>query len=187
MQEILQNKAREIERYLTSSDYHCTYSLIQNGINFMISLVGREARFTLYYKPTKGTWNFYSVDEWTKSEIQPKLNLMLGLQASEVSKHISSHEPVVHKESHSGPSLYFEAALECFRLLQPFAEEYIDFSIIYEQAKMSIKGILDDPRYAYFNRQALQSILVVPSSYDFTGAKEYLSQCLTLCQIQIQL
>src|SRR6266536_5720856 len=181
-QEILQNKAIEIERYLTTLDYSCRYILIQNGINFTMFLVGRVAKFTIYYKPTKGIWSFYSVDEWANSEIQPKLKLLLGLQSVAIAGPTSSIKPIERKWSSPESSLYFEAALECFHILQPFAEEYIDFSIIYEQAKIGIKGIRDDPRYTHFDQQALQAALVTISSCDFTSAKEYLAQCLTLCK-----
>jgi hypothetical protein len=186
LQEILHNKALEVEATLTTADYSCQYTLIQNGINFMVFLVGREAKFTLYYKPTKGLWSFYSVDEWAKSEVQPRLTPLLVRPSIGISKPLSALE-VEHNRSSPGPALYFEAALECFHLLQPFAAEYIDFSIIYEQTKIGVKGILADERYTHFNRQALKSALVIPSACDFISAKEYLSQCLTLCKIQIHL
>jgi hypothetical protein len=186
-QEILQNKALEIEQHLTASDYSCRYTLIQNGINFTVFLVGRDAKFTIYYKPTKDIWSFYSVDEWANSEIQPRLKILPGLQTTRVFKKNSCIEQVERQGSISGPSLYFEPALECFHLLQPFAAEYIDFSIICEQTRIGIKSILDDPRYTHFDQRALQAALVTPSSFDFTNAKEYLTQCLTLCNIQIQL
>lgn len=189
IQKLLREKAREIQNYLMEQKYQCSAKLISYGINFTIYLAGRYATFTLYYKPAKARWTSYTQDEWAQSEILPRIDKLLGQRSATKPNDIASHitEPTENTQSSINAVFHFKAALECFNMLEPFAEEYIDFSIICEQAKHSIKQFIADSRFKHLNKPALQAMLTIPPSSDFTAAKEYLSQCLTLCQIQMPL
>ncbi|GHO56046.1 hypothetical protein KSB_45210 [Ktedonobacter robiniae] len=178
LNDILESKANEVKQYLVSLDYRCTYTPIQFGINFTVHLARQTAQFTIYYKPKNNTWKLHTVDEWVTSELKSRIMPLLGLQHTLVHEHRSTATKVP-----GDPSSYFEAAIEYLHILQPFAKEYIDFAIICEQVKIGLQGILSDSRYAYLDQQALQEAWQKPLSPDFLYAKEYLTQCLRICQI----
>jgi hypothetical protein len=190
-QQFLQGKADEIQKYLATLDFRCTYKLIDNGINFTVYLAERTAGITLYHSPKRERWKFYSVDEWANTEIKPKIESLLGQRPTAIQSNVHSStatiSPDKYEQTRTDATSYFEEAIECFRILQTFSDEYIDFSVICEQARIGIKRILDDPSYTHLDQAALQTMLAVLPSPDFATAKEYLFQCLTLCHIPTHL
>ena len=186
-EQLLQQKANEISDRLAALDFQCTYKVIDYGINFTLYLAGRTAMITLYHSPKKGKWTFRSADEWANTEIKPKIEFWLDRKPATEQGSLAQLTVNTRLVKHVEASDYFIGVLECFHILQVFAEEYIDFSIICEQAKISITHLLDDTRYTHLDKPALRTILTIPPSSDFITAKEYLSQCLRLCQIPINL
>ncbi len=74
-------------------------------------------------------------------------------------------------------------ALESLSILSPFAKEYIDFSVIGEQAKKGLQRVLNDPQWTSVDRSSLVAALEISLSPDYSTVKEYLFQCLTLCHL----
>ena len=83
----------------------------------------------------------------------------------------------------STPQVYFKDALTCLSLLAPFSHDNIDFSAICDRTREAVKRVLSDPTFSHIDQAMLQVAIDTPNKSDFSGAKEYLTQCLTLCNI----
>ncbi|SRR5258708_5741655 len=76
---------------------------------------------------------------------------------------------------------YFDDALEVLVLLEPFADENIDFSIMCDRARDAVQGIARNPVFSALDRSKLATLVATPSVVDFAGAKAYLDDCLAFC------
>ena len=177
---ILEKKAAEVSEYLTSKGFSFSYGLIDYGINFKLQYGGSIHTLTLWYKASKRRWTAQSPNEWVKDVVIPLIQPFLGGTPPSISKqkaNIGSNEQQV-----SSAEVYFAEARECLRMLEPFARENIDFSVICDFAQRGVQLALNDPRCPPLDRQALEKVLVQPHQSDFQAAKEYLQKCLTLCK-----
>lgn len=141
IQDTLQTKAAEISDHLSSLNLLCSYTLLEYSINFRLIHEGRQVVLTLSYSPKRDRWTPHSNDSWVKDTIIPSIQ---GLLVQE--KAPATLQPMNTIPSSSHAIVYFTEAIECFRILKPFAEEYIDFSIICEYTKEGIRRVLKDPQ-----------------------------------------
>lgn len=183
VRETLEKKATEISSYLLSKGYIHTYRLIDYGINFVLRNLRGEHTLTISYSPKKRLWTSRAVNEWVQDVIIPQLQPLLGSAYS-----VASERAVAPKRVRETipTNAYFIDARECLRILEPFAEENIDFSILYDFVRRGIQLMLKDPRQAHLDHSSLRRLLEQPSQSDFYAAKEYLYQCLTQCNIRIE-
>ncbi|SRR6266487_6487650 len=181
IKEKLEEKAIVVSNYLHSVDILHTYRLLQYSINFSLHQGWKEHILSLSYSPNKGQWKLYSVDEWVKRVIIPLVQPLLGKVP-----HVTNKQEVKSTKNVRGVfsrAVHFAEALTCLGILEPFAEEYIDFSVICDFAQRGVQLVLNDPRCAHLDRTPLLKILEQPPQSNFCAAKEYLFQCLTICGV----
>jgi hypothetical protein len=106
---------------------------------------------------------------------------LLGETQPQISKQKASMTS--NKQKIFSAEKYFEEAREYMHILEPFAEENIDFSVIFDFAQRGVRLTLNDPRLINLDRQPLFHMLEQSQQTDFIAAKEYLRQCLMVCGI----
>ena len=180
LQQILMEKAREIRIYLAADGLVGVYHIINYGINLEIRHDGKKHVLMIAYSPKKQQWSARSDSNWVKTAIIPKIGPLLGNERSQVqhSKQVAEQITNVLLETP-----FFAEANKCLLRLEPFADENIDCSIIYECTKRGLWLVLNDSQYAHLDRSTLEELLEYPVQPDFFTAKEYLLQCQTLCYI----
>jgi len=181
VKKLIEEKATEVSQILHSAGYMHIYRLIDYGINFMLQYEGGNQTLTLSYSPKKRRWTPHSGNEWIKDVVIPLIQPLFDRTQSTTPEQVVSPISIEHP-SNIGVH-HFAEARECLRLLEPFANDNIDFSIICDFARRGIHLILEDPNYAKLDRTMLQGLLSQPSQSDFYAVKEYLSQCLTRCNL----
>lgn len=177
---ILEEKASEVSEYFDSIGFSHTYRLINYGINFSLQHIGNIHTLTISYSARKRHWTPYSVSEWVNDTIIPLVSPLLETSLVP-SRGPETSSPSIKQERFSTDN-YFTEALACLNVLEPFAEDNIDFSVIYDFAQRGIQLALNDPRFTHLDSQALKKVLEQPHQTDFNAAKEYLHQCLMLCK-----
>lgn len=180
VKKILEERAVTISQYLRSAGYVHSCRLIEYGINFKLHYGGNEHILSIFYSPKRQRWSSYAVNEWAQDIVLPKIQPLLG-ETRTTSSHkqaVALPVPAAQKDSRDN---YFSEALEGLQLLEPFAKENIDFSILYDLARRGVMLVMKDRQLNHLDQQALQVLLDQPSRTDFHAAKEYLFLCLTRC------
>lgn len=178
---VLEGKAAEVSNYLTSISFSCQHRLIDYGINFTLRQAENSHILTLSYSPKKNRWTPFSMSEWIKDVVIPLILPLLGEAQQPISKQKAS--TILNEQKVSSAEIYFAEARECLHVLEPFAEENIDFSVIFDFAQRGVQLTLHDPRFIDLDRQALSRVLEQQQQTDFIAVKEYLHQCLTVCGV----
>jgi len=177
----LEEKAIEVSKQLTSMSILHTYRLVDYGINFTLQYHGKKQVLTLSYSPNKNRWTPHSGNDWVKSAVIPVMQSLLSKDITSTKQQKANTTAYTH-DVFPG-EVYFAEALECLNILKPFAEEYIDFSVICDFAQRGVRLVLNDPRCTYVDRASLTEMLEQPLPSDFYDAKEYLFRCLMLCRL----
>ncbi len=179
----LEEKAIEVSNYLNSIDILHTYRLIEYGINFTLRQGWKEHILSISYSPSKKRWKPYAVDDWVKDAIIPAIQHLCGNMTLPTKKLTANTNTSGNMYGAFPGEVHFAEARACLSVLEPFAEENIDFSIICEFAQRGIRLVLNDPRCTHLDRTSLLETLEHSLQSDFSAAKEYLSQCLILCGV----
>ncbi len=142
---------------------------------------GKRHILALYYNTKQQSWKPVANTEWLKQVVLPLIQPLFEQQPVKATLPMPgvSADPV----QEAALQAYFADALTCLTLLESFANDNIDFSIICQRTRGSVRMILNDPMFTHLNRAALSAALDTPDTADFYQAKEYLSRCLTLCNI----
>lgn len=177
----LEDKAIEVSKQLTSMNILNSYKLIDYGINFTLQYDGMKQVLTLSYSPNKNCWTPHSGNDWVKSAVIPVVQSLLSGKTTSTRQQKSNTTACTQRVF--SREVYFVEALECLNILKPFAEEYIDFSVICDFAQRSVRLVLNDPRCTHVDRTSLVELLEKPLQSDFYNAKEYLFRCLMLCRL----
>ena len=175
----LEEKAIEVSKQLTSMSILHTYRLVDYGINFTLQYDGKKQVLTLSYSPNKNRWTPHSGNDWVKSAVIPVVQSLLSEETTSTWQRTAN--TTAYRQGVFSGEVYFVEALECLSVLKPFAEEYIDFSVICDFAQRGVRLVLNDPRCTRVDRASLVEILEKPLLSDFYDAKEYLLRCLMLC------
>lgn len=185
-QELLREKANLVCERCASAGLPQPFPHITSdfAVNFTWWFEGRTHTLSLYYKQKHQSWTLVSNTDWLVNAVEPAIRPLFGQQQS---KRFPSQAQEATKpdRTEQAPELqaYFAHALTCLSLLEPFANDNIDFSIICQRTRESVRMILSDPTPSHLDRTALSALLDTPDTTNFSGAKEYLTQCLTLCHI----
>ncbi len=185
MKTVLEEKAIAINQYLRSAGYANSYRLIEYGINFTLDYGGNEHILSIFYSPKRQRWSSHTVNEWVRDVILPKIQPLL-VETRTTTSHKQSITLPIPASQKSSTENYFSEALEGLRLLEPFAKENLDFSILYDLAQRGVMLVLKDRKLSHLDQQALQALLDQPSRTDFQAAKEYVVLCLSRCSIPIE-
>src|SRR3954454_19799878 len=153
----LEEKAIEVCKQLTSMSILHTYRLVDYGINFTLQYNGKKHILTLSYSPNKNRWTPHSGSDWVKSTVIPIVQSLLNGEATSTKQRKAN--ATAHTHGAFSGEVYFAEALECLSILEPFAEEYIDFSIICDFAQRGVQLMLKEPRCAYLDRISLLELL----------------------------
>jgi hypothetical protein len=180
VRKVLEERAITISQYLRSAGYVHSYRLIEYGINFTFGYAGNEHVMSIFYSPKKQRWTSYAVNEQVRDVILPKIQSLLA-EIRTTTSHKQAVTLPIPRSQKSSTEDYFSEALENLRLLEPFARENIDFSILYDLTRRGVILIMKDRKLNHLNQQALQTLLDQPIRTDFQSAKEYVFQCLTRC------
>lgn len=180
----LEEKAIVLSQYLRSAGYVHSYRLIDYGINFTLGYGGNEHLLSISYSPKRQHWSSRALNEWVQDVVLPKIQPLLGETpvAPSHKQVITISMSAVQKSSTAN---YFSGALEGLRLLEPFARENIDFSILIDLTRHSLMLFMKDRQLSNPDQQALRTLLDQPASTDFDAAKEYVLQCLTRCNLPV--
>ncbi|GCE49788.1 hypothetical protein KTH_46570 [Thermosporothrix hazakensis] len=157
---------------MSETGYQCTATLIQYGVNIRLTHRGKSVTLSLFYNSKKRSWNIQSSNEWVKAEIFPKVQSLL-----------EAKKPPVTEQSPIYLEPYFREVCHYMRLLEPFADEYIDFSLLFEYTRRAIKQVLLFSTIEESDRVALQELLDVDPKVEFVEVKEYLTTCMKICKI----
>lgn len=185
-QELLREKADLVCERCTSTGLPRPFIRIASdfAVNFIWGHEGRTHTLSLYYNQKHHSWKLVSNTDWLRSVVEPVIQPLFGQKQSRI---IPSQAQALVKPdwTEEAPRLqeYFAHAFTCLSLLEPFANDNIDFSIICQRTREAVKTVLRDPTLPQLDHQALSEALEMPDSTYFYEAKEYLSQCLTLCNI----
>lgn len=185
VRKLIEEKAMEIRRFLDAEGYIHFYRIIDYGVNFILWYAGGEHTLTLFYSPKRRRWTHRSVNEWVQNVVIPQILPLLYETRSVSPKRITL--PTEKASIAGGKDHYFAEAREYLKILEPFAGENIDFSIICDYARQGVQSILKDFAHSQLDRASLQRLLEQPSQPDFYKAKEYLLQCLTQCSIPTEI
>jgi len=147
------------------------------AVNFIWRNEGTRHVLSLYYKSDHQRWTPHPNTDWLKKVIYPQLQPFF--EQVQVSSPLEVASSIANKDA---LRMYFAEALDCLSRLELFAHENINFSIICQLTKEAIKTILRDG-FSYLDCESLTAMAEIPCSPSFSAAKEYLSQCLTLCHI----
>ncbi len=177
---VLEEKAVTISQYLRSAGYVHSYRLIEYGINFTLSYGGNEHILSISYSPKRQRWSSRAVNEWVLDIVLPKIQPLLG-ETQTTTSHKQADTLPIPTAQKSATRNYFSEALEGLRLLELFAKENIDFSILYDLTRRGVMLVMKDRKLSHLDQQALQTLLDQPSRTDFHAAKEYVFQCLKRC------
>src|SRR5579884_3109816 len=180
VKKVLEEKATKISQYFQSLGYAHSYQLMDYAINFKLRQGGNQYSLRLDYSPKKQRWKPYSVNEWVQDILIPLIQPFLDGTQIATQKQVTT-APIYREQTPTSVERYFQEALECLRLLEPFSQENIDFSILYDFARRGVRLVLKETRNRQLDQLALQALLEKPSKPDFDAAKEYLFQCLTQC------
>jgi len=195
-QELLREKAIQVcERCASAGLSQPLYHIASvYSVNFSWQFEGKKHTLALYYKAKEQSWTSVPNSTWLRQVVLPMLQPLF--EQGSIKEGPSSlgrlvdpvHEPASQAHFRDPAQeltlqTYFVDALACLSLLEPFASDNIDFSIIYQRTKASVKMILNNLALSDLNRTALSTVLDIPDTTDFYQAKEYLTQCLTLCNI----
>ena len=182
-EEILRAKAIQLcERCASAGLPQPLYRIVSDySIDFTFWYEGRSQTLSLYYKPKNQQWTAVPKTDWLRRVVAPVIQPIFEHSSAGLSAlpAIESAGPVraVAREA------YFAEALTCLSLLEPFADDNIDFSIICQRTRESVRNILNDSTFSQLDHAALSEALAKPNTPNFWDAKEYLIQCLTLCHI----
>ncbi len=182
-QELLREKAIEVCERCTSAEvpqplYHIAS---EYSVNFSWQHEGKNHTLALYYNAKQQSWKLVANTDWMKQVIVPVIQPLFGQQSTKATPSLTEISPAPTRENIV--QAYFADALACLSLLAPFANDNIDFSIICQRTKESVRMVLNDPALTDFDRDALSAALDVPNTINFIEAKEYFTRCLTLCNI----
>ena len=185
-QELLREKADLVCERCTSAGLPQPLFRIASdfAVNFTWRLEGSAHTLSLYYNQKHQTWKPISNSDWLRSVVEPVIQPLFGQQQSRI--HPTQTQAFAKPDrTEQAPKVqaYFADALTCVSLLEPFANDNIDFSIICQRTREAVKMVLSDPLLTLLDRQALSESLELPDTTHFSEAKEYFIQCLTLCHI----
>lgn len=182
-QELLREKAAQVCAKCSAAGISQPFYRMTSeySINFSWQHDGKNHTLTLYYKAKQQSWKPVANTEWLKQAILPVLQPLFGQLSKQTSQTLAEISSAPTQEQRL--QAYFANALACLALLTPFANDNIDFSIICQRTRESIRMVLDDPACPSFNCKALLAALDTPDTSDYHQAKEYLTRCLTLCNI----
>lgn len=182
-QELLREKAVQVcERCAAAGIPQPLYHFASEySVNFSWQHEGKKHTLALYYNTKQQSWKPVANTEWLKQVIVPVIQPLFGQHSTKTTLSLTETSPAPTQEHRV--QAYFADALACLSLLTPFANDNIDFSIICQRTRESVRMILSDPTLSHFDRTALSALLDTPDTTNFSGAKEYLTQCLTLCHI----
>lgn len=154
------------------------------AVNFTWRLDGKSHTLSLYYKQKHQSWTLDSNSDWLRNVVEPVIRPLFGQQQS---KPVPTQAQMPTKPDRtdqvSNLQAYFVHALTCLSLLEPFANDNIDFSIICQCTREAIEMVLSVSLLSNPDRQLLEEAFATPDTVHFTEAKEYLTRCLTLCHI----
>lgn len=151
------------------------------AVNFSWWYEGKNHTLALYYNAKRQSWKLVAHTEWLKQTILPVLQPLFGQPATQASPTLVETPSASSQEQKL--QAYFAEALACLELLTPFAHDNIDFSIICQRTRESVRMILNDPAFSHLSDTGLLTVLDAPDTSDFYQAKEYLTRCLTLCNM----
>lgn len=180
VKKMLEERAVTISQYLRSAGYVHSCGLIDYGINFTLHYGGNKHIMSIFYSPKRQRWSSYSVNEWVQDVVLPKIQPLLGETRTTSSYKQAVVLPIPTAQQGTRDN-YFSEALEGLHLLEPFAKENIDFSILYDLTQRGVMLVMKDRQLNHLDQQALQVLLDQPSRTDFHAAKEYLFLCLRRC------
>lgn len=156
----------------------------ERAVNFIWRNEVKKHILALYYRSASQHWTLVASTDWVRQVILPLVQpLFEQTQIPESLPSLSSNGEQKRIFASPSPQRYFAEAIACFSLLAPFAQDNIDFSIIYEQTRQAIGAVLNDSAFSDLNQAALQVALDLHNTSTFPEAKEYLTRCLTLCNI----
>jgi hypothetical protein len=185
VQSRLSEAADKISAYLTSLSLKHEVRFYAYMINVQIIQGARQAVLSVAYSPKKNRWTPYSADEWVKESLVPRIEQVIQGKNSSTPPAKQMLPPQRASQSQPSRIEYFANALESLRILDPFNQEYIDFTVIGEQAKQGLRRVLHDPQCTDVDRQLLTTALASSLSSEYSAAKEFLFQCLTLCHLPL--
>ncbi len=184
--ELLQTKAEQISAHCV--EVGLPQPIIRVVSDYAVDLnwshEGKKHTLSISWSPKRQQWTPVPKTDWLQREVMPVIATLLNSSvAHPVQSTISQVTVKGLAEAKNLLQLYFTDACDGLKQLEPFAQDNIDCTIICHRAKEAIDQILDDPAYIHLERAALIAKRNEPDRSDFLGAKEYLTQCLTLCNM----
>jgi hypothetical protein len=178
--DLLKGKAIQIcERCKANGLTQPQFSVVSEyRVNFIWLKEGKRHTLSLDYKPSRQRWTLTSNSDWLKSVICPLIQPLVDVPPSPIPSLSETHALKVQNVE---PRQYFTQAQESVHILEPYANENVDCSIICELTKVAARAALSDVANISLNRPALMTAIDKPNSPDFFVAKEYFITCLTLC------
>ena len=179
--ELLGEKARQISESCKNANLPEPQIRIttDNSVDLTWQYEGTRHTLSLYYSSKNKRWTPQPKTEWLKQMVSPVIMALFEPQTlSQPSLAIASPTLPV-----KGLTLqtYFAEALACVALLEPYAHENVDCSIICRKAKEAVQALLNESVFSNLDYSALKDMLVQPDVTGFSVAKEFLTRCMTLC------
>lgn len=188
-QELLRAKALEICERCADADLPVpSYSIKTDyQVNFVWHLEGKHT-LALYYKSSPQRWTLLPNTDWLKNVVLPVIAPLCEQVGQAPIKAPSSAPPGSSLPAPASLPVeqiqaYFAEALSCLSLLAPFTSDNVDCSILCQRTREALRHILADPACSHLDQAALNAAITIPDSVNFYTAKEYLTRCLTLCNI----
>jgi len=185
-QELLQTKAEQI--CACCAEVGLPQPVVRIVSDYAVNLIwhheGKNHTLSLNWSPNHQKWTPVPNTDWLKQEVMPAIASMLGASTAQPVFPIRTQQKTAElTETEHLLQLYFADACDSLKRLEPFAQDNVDCRIVCRRAREALERILDDPACTHLDRVALLSLCSRPDRSDFSGAKEYLTQCLTLCNI----
>jgi|GEM_PF-1511541 hypothetical protein len=185
-QELLQTKAEQISA--CCAEVGLAQPVIRIVSEYAVNLIwhheGQNHTLSLSWSPNRQKWTPVPNTDWLKQEVMPAIASIVGVSTSRTVLPTKTQKKVTEDTATEHLlRLYFADARDSLKQLEPFAQDNVDCRIVCRRAKEALERILDDPACTHLDRVALLSLCSRPDRSDFSGAKEYLTQCLTLCNI----
>lgn len=186
--EILLAVMRQVREICVANQLPPPLSRISNeyAVNFDWQIKGKKEALQLSYSPKRNQFTPTSNSDWIRNTVWPLLQPLL---ASIELNSTTSKKPQVVKKSDDqifDPlqlASYFVSAVAALKILEPLSQDNVNFGIICERTKQAVSAVLADSASKNLDAKALTSQLEKPVQIDFNSAKEYLEECLSLCQL----
>jgi len=174
--ELLREKAIQVcERCKTNGLPQPQFSVVSDySVNLKWHNEGTIHTLAIAYSPKRQRWTLSPNSDWLKNVVCPLIQAVIDSHRSEPS---SLSETSAAFDPHN----YFIQAQESLNILEPYANENVDCSIICELTRAAVNAVLRDLASLSLDQPALLAVIGMPNTTNFFAAKEYFTRCLNLC------